>query len=266
MRFCRCTIFGGHMRGQITRTAATLFILGGLTQPSAAQGAWPNTVKDETPVFAQLVSDETDAIDCGASAYAAGLAQADVSERERTINSTYSLCREKRHTYSCNAPIVAVRNAQLFFNQYYRRNELKTASAPGYQWAKRCDRLPEYLRTNFRADFVDECEHSESLLLPLVLVRNVGDGRFGWGGQTITEKTKSLRCRNMKIILQHEGIRCRVVYADRMTHAPTGKEFDDAHWDVCRVLRWGELKDVPLKPGTREYELFSKPPSSPGGQ
>lgn len=214
---------------------------------------YPPLIADSAAIFTQLVEKEALTIHCGVQAQQARESVFGVEkiEQERVATGVYRRCMESALAYGCSASIRAVRNAQIFFNQYYRKGTPLDASAPGKTWARRCGRMQEYSNLNFEADLISECKKSESLLLPPVLLHQLSPfATYGWGGQQIQNAAQKLECRNTTLILLYQGFRCRVLMGERSGISSREHKLSDVDWDICRVLGQGHLA-TPYSPSAQ---------------
>lgn len=220
---------------------------------------------ESTPVFDRLVSIEAANMNCGAALTAPYLAASDVfrrageelpldmrrfqaAYRERDEKLTeYGRCLHSSERETCSVPIEAVRNAQLFFDRYYRDPKLGL-HMPSQDWVEKCGRQRDWDNNAsvLTFDARNECARNHSLLL----LPFVSRAPITWVGRVSPE----LACGQIELVTAYNGLACNFMNRERGEHRLpvylSDFDYDHVDWDICRVLHAGnpvaELRFGPI--------------------
>jgi hypothetical protein len=152
-------------------------------------------------------------------------------------------CARGEPRNSCKAEISAARNAQIFFERYYKESSSQAGDVEIREWGRACNR-PE-AATGSPVVIQDECRRS-LLLLPIVHEdKKTPDQLFiDWG--PYRDSIVRRECGANPDVLTYYGRRCNSIWLvgpDKMgirenyTNDNRVQEYyDKVDWDVCRVL------------------------------
>jgi hypothetical protein len=211
--------------------------------------------------FDRLVDIEARFISCRAAAdeslqHIAPASWKGITEAQRqSIFSDFRICAQGVPRKTCNAQIDAARNAQIFFNRYYRGQQPYSSDAQLMLWARGCKRLGNLKGFNLKTvDIRDACRRSV-LLIPmaqLLYPTNHINGPFVSLGWQYFERAATT-CGEMNLtLLEFYGRRCRGIGLVRdadsgiRSNYNTGAVrdyYDEVDWDLCRIMAKGNLRD-----------------------
>ena len=199
-------------------------------------------------IFERLVDIEARHINCRESATAQNSGES--LEDRRRILADFSNCVKGKPRYSCNAPLIAVQTAQLYFNEYFGERKAPITYVGMEPWLRKCGRAARAEMFDLSKIDVGGLCKSSYLILPIRHRRYVsGKDPINWSFSSIDPKQE---CgETAPILFYYYERRCQGIWKIGPDRKGLRSEYesiplvhdyyDEVDWDVCRVLAMGKI-------------------------
>lgn len=203
---------------------------------------------DVQRIFERLVDIEARHINCSETATAQNSGES--LEDRRRILADFSTCVKGEPRYSCNAPIIAVQTAQLYFKEYFSERKAPITYVGMEPWLTKCGRTARAEMFDFSKINIRGLCKSSYLILPIWHRRYVSErDPIDWSFRQIDPKQE---CgETAPIFFHHYEMRCQGIWKMGPDHKGLRSEYEsiplvhdyynEVDWDVCRVLAVGKI-------------------------